>query len=201
MKQIVLFFSWVCIGGTIFSQNIPTIKATAQEKEKYKDWGSKPKEVEAPNPWVSCMMCEAYIPVEASSTLADGGGYSYKMSNLGDDNPGTAWVEGKDDYGIGEYIEFKGYLYANGIAILNGLQKNKTVFDANSRVKKIKVTINGKENCIVELEDKMGIQIFIPLGYESGAEGENFIRFEILEVYPGTKYKDTCISEIFTVGG
>jgi hypothetical protein len=139
--------------------------------------------------------------VEASSTLPDGGGYSYKMSNLGDDNPGTAWVEGKNDYGIGEYIEFKGYLFANGIGLLNGLQKNRNIYDANSRVKKLKVYVNGKENCIVELEDKMGVQTFQIPGYESGTSEEIFIKFEILEVYPGTKYKDTCISEIFTIGG
>lgn len=201
LTSIIVFITLLSFTNFCWAQDLPTIKATATEKEKFKDWGPKPKEVEAPNPWVTCLMCESYIPVEASSTLPDGGGYSYKMSNLSDDNPGTAWVEGKDDYGIGEYIEFKGYIYAGGIAILNGLQKNKTLFDANSRVKKIKVYINGKPNCIVELEDKMGIQSFQPIGYETGAGEETFIKFEILEVYPGTKYKDTCISEIFTIGG
>jgi hypothetical protein len=81
------------------------------------------------------------------------------------------------------------------ISILNGYQSSKASWENNSRVKKIKITVNGKDYCTLELSDVMGIQSFV-LPNKSGT-----IRFTIMEVYPGLKWKDTAISGIFSCGG
>ena len=79
----------------------------------------------------------------ASSTLIDANGkYNYSSENITDMDPRTAWVEGENGYGTGEYIEFDGYndLVWSGtvINILNGFQKSISLWKNNSRVKTFK---------------------------------------------------------------
>lgn len=147
--------------------------------------------------------------LKASSTLAPQGKKGYSASKVCDDDPTTAWVEGKEDYGIGEYLEMEGWkpMSDGEISILNGYQASKSVWENNSRVKKMKVSVGGKEICIIELADVMGVQKFkIPGLVTSTNTGHKYnmdgpIRFTITEVYPGIKYKDTAISGIFSCGG
>ena len=89
------------------------------------------------------------------------------------------------------------------IYIFNGYVKSNKSFIENSRVKKLKMYVCGKEYAILNLEDTSSQQIFkiLPIRYEDLKQintynGELVIRFEIMEVYPGTKYKDTAITEI-----
>jgi hypothetical protein len=206
---------------------------------KYKDWGKQPIEDMGPaDPWTwTHAMC--YGPdadnVKASTTLSPQGKIKYLPKNVCDDDPTTAWVEGNEDYGIGEFIEFKNWITdANGeINILNGYQASKASWENNSRVKKFKISINDTDVCILELGDVMGAQtlklppnILKMLKGESKVvhssievpEGAPFIddgkgnlqydlpftgslRFTILEVFPGLKWKDTAISGIFCCGG
>ncbi len=137
-----------------------------------------------------------------SSTLKSQGNNSYEKSNLGDRDPRTAWVEGKNGYGIGEYIQSVVQLEASiHFSILNGYQKSINSWKDNSRVKSFKIYINNIPVCILKLEDRMGEQtismdsILSELGY-SGVEYEFEMKFEIYDVYPGNKWKDVCISEM-----
>ncbi len=186
---------------------LPLVKAKAPT-DKFKDWGSKPAETAdgPPEPWtLTHMMCDAPSrdKIKSSSSLAPKGGKTYAASNVCDDDPSTAWVEGNADHGIGEYLDIDMVPMGTGeISILNGYQSSKSTWENNSRVKKMKVSIDGKDHCTIELADVMGVQQFtIPnkdrLSYKAG----NIIRFTILEVYPGAKYKDTAISGIFSCGG
>ena len=57
-------------------------------------------------------------------------------------DPRTAWVEGEEGYGIGEYIESTGdnrIWSGTLIVILNGFQKSIKLWKKNSRVKTVKV--------------------------------------------------------------
>jgi hypothetical protein len=82
------------------------------------------------------------------------------------------------------------------IGIFNGYQKNQEAWKNNSRVKKLKVKGDGKPLCFVNLRDLMGCQTFdLP-----SEELFSVYRFEIVEVYPGLKWKDTAISEIASLG-
>ena len=189
------------------SSHLPIIKAKLPVN-KYKDWGKKPIEDMGPaEPWCwTHGMC--YGPevdnIRASTTLAPQGKFKYLAKYVCDDDPTTAWVEGNADYGIGEYLEFKNWVpMGNGeISILNGYQATRASWENNSRVKKFKISINGKEACILELGDVMGVQKFIlPAMMLKALEEGQSIRFTIAETYPGLKWKDTAISGIFSCGG
>lgn len=180
---------------------------------RYYDWGKRPIQPdEGPGEnWTSySIMCHGPYQVVASSELANQGKYNYKVSNLSDDDPTTAWVEGNNDYGIGEFLEFQDwFVFSNReVSILNGYQSSQAAWENNSRVKEIEISLNGKILCSVILGDVMGVQTFILPNniaeyINSILELENnyTIKFIIKDVYPGLKWKDTAISEIYSCGG
>ena len=116
------------------------------------------------------------------------------------------------------------------IKIANGYIKDKTTWKNNSRVRQLKVYVNNTEFAILNLKDVYAEQVFeIPtIGFEITYRGYNddgtswykykdengntfksynkeielgdTIRFEILSVYPGDKYDDTAITEIYFDG-
>lgn len=129
----------------------------------------------------------------ASSELVDGTRL-HKAKNAFDGSRTTAWVEGAKNYGIGESIQviFREKTTLNGVVIRNGYQKSQKLFNANARVKTLGVNISDRVEKVLCLEDNMNPQEFV---FSAPVEADA-ITFTILEVYPGTKYKDTCISEI-----
>jgi hypothetical protein len=187
---------------------IPVIKAKAP-KERIFDWGKKPEEeLEGPSDsWVwPSWFCNGPdgAGLRASSTLSAQGKKNYNVVNLSDNDPTTAWVEGHAEDGIGEYIEFNDIMPGTDseLYILNGYQANKESWENNGRVKKLKVTLNGKDIFMIELADAMGAQsVKLPgdfiLELEKTAEHRRIVRMTIMEVYPGMKWKDTAITEIF----
>ena len=128
----------------------------------------------------------------ASSTLAPHASHSYDIENIQDYNHQTAWVEGKSDYGIGEY-----FIVAGDVNIIyNGYQKSRYSWENNSRVKKFKIYKNNKPICYLKLNDLMGSQYFgLPEDYDS-EEIDPVFKFEIVEVYKGDKWKDVAITHI-----
>lgn len=162
---------------------------------------------------------ERYKPIPykvmASSHLDE----NYLPKNLCDNSYKTAWIEGKADYGIGEYVDF----YCNNtklykkigltvnekinditrVYIYNGYSKNNKLWEENSRVKKLKMYVQGKEWIIINLQDFNGEQYceIPPIIYDevigdATNKRDLVIRFEIMEIYKGTKYKDTSITEV-----
>lgn len=136
--------------------------------------------------------------IVASSTLKSQGSKNYRATNLRDWNHETAWVEGVKGHGIGQWIEYQGIddeeepIWA--ICILNGYVKSDKAWRENGRVKRLKVYCNGKPKCIFELQNSRSLQSFKVEGL-FGSRVKT-LRFEILDVYPGTKFQDTVISEI-----
>ena len=138
--------------------------------------------------------------IKASSSLGD----SYKAEFANDLSYKTAWVEGKKDEGIGEYLE---YYFKNDspriteIIISNGYMKSEETWKNNNRVKKLKLYVNDVPFGILNLKDSRTDQYF-----EIGTLGHNknrtdlILKFEILEVYKGSKYNDTAITEIYFDG-
>ena len=138
--------------------------------------------------------------IKASSSLGD----SYKAEFANDLSYKTAWVEGKKDEGIGEYLE---YYFKNDspriteIIISNGYMKSEETWKNNNRVKKLKLYVNSVPFGILNLKDSRTDQYF-----EVGTLGHNkngtdlILKFEILEVYKGSKYNDTAITEIYFDG-
>lgn len=104
------------------------------------------------------------------------------------------WVEGKDDYGIGETIKLSTNQSFSSITILNGYVdlKRLDLYKKNSRVKRFKVLdVDNNLEYVFELEDVVEFQTFI-----FQKETKNII-MTIDDVYKGDKWSDTCISGIF----
>ena len=138
--------------------------------------------------------------IKASSSLGD----SYKVEFANDLSYKTAWVEGKKDEGIGEYLE---YYFKNDspriteIIISNGYMKSEETWKNNNRVKKIKLYVNGVPLGVLNLKDSRTDQHFSvgTLGHNKNGT-DLILKFEILEVYKGSKYNDTAITEIYFDG-
>jgi hypothetical protein len=198
MKKIIsiILLSIFTITNTIFAQN-QSIYANGGESSV--NWDEIMSEYESPDYndapfWNACI--EATSNVRASSTLSPQGKYNYSSVNLHDYDPRTPWVEGKDDYGIGEYLDLDlPYSSGENIYIFNGYQKSYSSWKNNSRVKKLRVYANKKPICYIELKDKMGGQYF-------NLPENNYqrVRFVIVDVYKGDKWKDVAISEIHQRG-
>ncbi|MBR5200450.1 MAG: hypothetical protein IKW31_01695 [Alistipes sp.] len=140
--------------------------------------------------------------VTASSALAD----RYAAEKAHDFSIVTAWVEGVEGNGVGEYIKyaFPGTCpRITTVLIHNGYVKNWDVWRDNGRVKKLLMYYNDEPYAILNLQDTIGLQSFDVgvLGYEDKDSAPAWsIKFEILEVYPGDKYDDTVITEIYFDG-
>ena len=138
--------------------------------------------------------------IKASSSLGD----SYKAEFANDLSYKTAWVEGKKDEGIGEYLE---YYFKNDspriteIIISNGYMKSEETWKNNNRVKKLKLYVNSVPFGILNLKDSRTDQYFSvgTLGHNKNGT-DLILKFEILEVYKGSKYNDTAITEIYFDG-
>lgn len=126
-----------------------------------------------------------------------------------DFNVATAWVEGKKDYGIGEYLEYtfdmttvtgEHQLGINKLIVANGYKKTKKSWDENSRVKKLKMYVDDVPFAFIELLDAFEFQTVDIATIMLPQKKVMKVKFEIMEVYPGTKYKDTAISELLFDG-
>ncbi|MCX8125448.1 MAG: hypothetical protein N3F66_14965 [Spirochaetes bacterium] len=161
----------------------------------------------------------------------------YSAKKAIDGNKDTAWVEGIEGDGIGEYIMFNlnfGSIPSYGdfdnnkfiivdIIIVNGVAKNEKLFKMNNRIKKATLEVYESEVSIRQI-DPWVVSEQVPIlnstfeiELKDIFEPQRFrIRFKpkqkplhgpvssflcigkliIKEIYPGTKYKDTGISEI-----
>ena len=124
---------------------------------------------------------------------------NYKVENVIDDNPSTAWIEGVSDDGIGQFIQFSSNntFRVDKIDIINGFSKNQKTYMKNNRVKKVIIEFSDKSQQVYELEDNnMEYQTI-----DIGGINTNSVKVIIQEVYTnGRVYKDTCISELSVYG-
>lgn len=154
--------------------------------------------------------------IRASSSLAG----DYEAAHLLDQNFSTAWVEGEAGNGIGARIEilFKEGVYLSSLGMLNGYTKSERAYQRNNRIKKIRVQLTG-ENTLQEgipemltFDRELPDRSYRPLDqhnfaaqldvlYDPGEIMDGFqvkrIELTILEVYPGARFFDTCLSEIY----
>jgi hypothetical protein len=168
-----------------------------QEEEK---WG-----------WHSGKIGKGY----ASSELKAVKSISYGVDNIYDLDLNTAWIEGEEGYGLNSFFQFEieygtvyREVYFNGVVeIFNGYCKNEMTWRDNSRVKRLLLSINENSICTIRLHDSWHFQSFeinqflrsnINPNGKYTLEPGDILKFEILEIYPGSKYMDVAISEFVT---
>ena len=208
-----------CINDSSTHQTVPELKATHVYDFDFSEEAVKAFEADVERTqesiydalgaecsfYCGCNMGEQKV----SSTLKQQGKQDYKASNIHDLDFSTTWVEGAEGYGIGEWVEYT--LPARNpriteLLIANGYVRTKKLWEENSRVKVLDVEVNGKPFARIHLADVYALQsVKVPhIGYSDREHLEGkapiCIRFIIREVYPGTKYEDTAISEIFFDG-
>lgn len=149
---------------------------------------------------------------KATSELPASKTTTYSAKNIHDLNYKTAWVEGVKGYGVGESVTYTFPATSpriTKIIVVNGYVKSKEAWTQNSRVKKLRMYIDGKLVAILNLADSRQEQIFTfdPIGVSDRKDIEKMqkmpdwkIKFEIADVYKGSKYDDTAITEIYFDG-
>src|SRR6186997_155240 len=123
---------------------------------------------------------------------------NYHPLYIGDDDPKTAWVEGVEGNGEGEWIrlavsELDGATRVR-LRLRAGYHKSKSLFAANARPRDVTIKLSPSEvTKKVTLEDRgdgwQEVLVDQPAGKLDGVE------LVIGSVYPGSKYTDTCISD------
>lgn len=162
--------------------------------------------------------------LDASSTLAHPGN-RHSVAKLMDGDPTTAWCEGREGNGEGESLTVRfdaqtaePYCSPEGIAIIPGYAKSAQTYLQNGRVSKLRIEDCGDPSSYVVIrlpanEDFNQSAVFIG-SYGAfipddavAARGGNWaraertngpvcLRFTILETLPGSRFSDTCISEL-----
>ena len=154
--------------------------------------------------WCGCY--DFYSVAESNSVLASQGNTNYASSNVTDGSRNTVWAEGVAGDGIGEYIEIRQLYEGLGkdiftfteLCIVNGYAENEKKWQENNRVKTLSLFYENVYMGDIHLEDTINPQYIdispLQMQVENGAEAQ--FRFQIKEVYEGTKYDDTCITGI-----
>ena len=155
------------------------------------------------------------LSITASSTLEDKAAYA--PANIMDRDFNTAWFPKGD--GKGEWIEITFERFTlSGIVVAGGYTKSRELYYANSRPAGLNVEFFPVSDAQYMRTDELGprpledtnydlfnqetfskfVQIVSDLGEGGGTGGR--VRLTITGAYPGTKYKDVGISEIYLVG-
>ena len=163
----------------------------------------------------------AYPAIRADTELTEGKTL-YAASNMSDYNCDTAWVEGKSDFGKGQRIKISVKGWITQVLLVNGFRKTEKTFYENNRIKRIALYVDGKKLGEMEFPDRKYCRVdmtnildegeLLNLGnfftdenlgktLQSGRTfaPESDIEIEILDVYRGTKYNDTCVSDIYVI--
>lgn len=103
------------------------------------------------------------------------------------------WVEGVPGYGIGEWLDVTFKYESDQIQILNGYVdfEHKDYYKKNSRVKT--VLIESESPAFSQEFELADLVQYTVLNLPAKT---NHIKIIIKDVYPGTRYDDTCISSI-----
>ena len=159
--------------------------------------------------------------VTATSEMREGSTI-YSANNLRDKNCKTAWVEAKPDFGKNEKIKIECNGSITQLLLVNGFRKSEKTYYENNRVKKIALYVDGTRLGEMTFPDRPYHQVdasnildegeLLNLNPDfftnnSGKVWSNAsafypnknIEIEILEIYPGSKYNDTCISDIYLI--
>lgn len=137
----------------------------------------------------------SFVHISASSIREPINNNYYNAANAYDGRFDTAWTEGVDGDGLGESLS----LFASeeqlvsGIHIANGYWKSEKLYYENNRISELQISLSNGNIYTYILSDvfeNYDTIIFSSPQYCSS------ITLTILDVYKGSKYDDTCITEV-----
>jgi hypothetical protein len=130
---------------------------------------------------------------------------NYQPNYVADDNPATAWVEGVAGVGVGERLTLQvgpaRGASAVTVRLRAGYQKSEGLLKANAAPKRVRIDARSATGVVatgeLSLPRAMGWQeLRLDLPADSTLSA---VEITILEVHPGSKYADTCISDVAVV--
>ena len=132
--------------------------------------------------------------VEASSTEPEADGVSYAAKNLTDGKQSTAWFEGQDGSGLGEFVtlELGGDKTITGLRVWNGFWYTYDFWERHNRAKEIEVFFSDDSSQTFQLDDEMKpaeITFDKPVKTSS-------VKVKVKAIHRGNTFNDTGISEI-----
>ncbi|HEY5947723.1 MAG TPA: hypothetical protein VIV40_19620 [Kofleriaceae bacterium] len=123
---------------------------------------------------------------------------NYHPNYILDGDPKTAWVEGADSSGKGEWVRIHVSPVEGAtkirLRIQNGYQKSKELYGKNARLKKVEVVaLPSNVKQVAELKDAMEWQ---EIAFEQPAGKLEAVELRAVEVVEGSKYTDLCVSDV-----
>ena len=142
----------------------------------------------------------------ASTALKEKSGLIHRPTRVADGKLSTAWCEGSAGDGIGQWVEILAdcreteTITFTGVSVVPGYASKEHTFRKNNRVAEARLTLSvmGETKWVgrVKFLDAMMAQMVEMGKFECPASGRVKVRLEILAVHPGSKYRDTCLSEL-----
>jgi hypothetical protein len=134
-----------------------------------------------------------FAQADASSALPADRWGSYGPLSAIDGTIETAWAEGADGAGSGEWLRlvFPAEIVVDHVNIDAGYDADEALFAANNRIRRATLEFSGGERVAVALSDARGLQKFAVGGIST-----TWVRLVVEEVYPGASANDTCVAEL-----
>lgn len=129
----------------------------------------------------------------ASSVLKATSTINYGATNLLDGDLATAWNEGVEGPGTGQWVRFafsEPVILAR-IEIANGYQKDPERFKGNARVKSLKLEYSNGTTQLIDLLDTEDYQSVTTV-----RKSTEWIKLTIVSVYPDYIWEDAALSEV-----
>ena len=150
------------------------------------------------------LYCAAAPTLTVSNHLAPQGGNDYGPPALEDGAGGTAWVVRS---GVGEWFEFafeasglhpdfavkNDRVGVNSLALLNGYNKSEKHWRDHSRIRQLRLAIDGRDTALINLLDQ-GQSQRVDLPPALIHPGTS-LRFTITRTFPGARFDETALSE------
>ncbi len=132
------------------------------------------------------------INVTASSVRYSVQSNIYVAANVIDGSRKTAWIEGADGAGLGEWLrfDFGREINLHRIVVLPGYFKGPDIWKQNNRIASATISFSDGTSRSINFPDRMERQSF-----DVGSVKTSWVRLEIREVYAGSD-PDTAISEV-----
>jgi hypothetical protein len=133
----------------------------------------------------------------SSSALKPTTTNNFRAPNLVDSDLTTAWIEGAEGTGAGEWVKFafSTPVTLARIDVANGNQKDEKHFTGDIRVKTVQLEYSSGSTQLVDLLDTQDLQSIKTL-----RERIDWIKVTIVSVYPGYTWEDAALSEVRLYG-